>query len=300
MKIIITGGTGFIGKALSRVLVSKGYEVIALTRSVRPSDIAGVRNVVWDGCTSGGWAEFAEGAKAIVNLAGENIAAGRWTARRKESIEKSRLDAGKAVCEAVSRVKVRPEVVVQGSAVGFYGSCGPQPVDENSPQGDSFLAGVAGRWEKSTAKVEDLGVRRVVIRTGMVLGHGGALAKMLPPFNAGLGAFLGSGHQGVSWIHLNDEVRAIVFLIENQGCHGVYNLSSFNPITSNKFNTILGEVLNRKIFFRMPAFALKLALGQMAEEVLLGGQFVLPQRLISEGFSFENPELADALADILD
>ncbi len=300
MKVVITGGTGFIGRELSKCLVGKGYNVIALTRSSRPSDISGVRNVVWDGQTAEGWEEFADGAKAIVNLAGENIASGRWSESKKRSIEDSRLNAGKAVCAAVSKVKKKPEVVVQASAIGFYGPTGPDPVNEKSPEGNSFLAQVSRKWENSTKKVEDHGVRRVVIRTGMVLGNGGALSKMIQPFKNGLGAYLGDGHQGVSWIHIDDEVKAIVYLIENRDCQGPYNLSSIHPVTSNKFNYALGNVLQKKVRLRVPSFFLKMALGQMAEEVLLTGQFVIPERLISAGFSFEYIEIEDALMSLVD
>lgn len=300
MKVVITGGTGFIGRALSKALVGKGYNVIALTRSSRPSDISGVRNVVWDGQTSEGWEDFADGAKAIVNLAGENIASGRWSESKKQGIEKSRLEAGKAVSMAVSKVKNKPEVVVQASAVGFYGPRGPEPVNEKSSAGDSFLANVARKWEDSTVKVEEHGVRRVVIRTGMVLGHGGALAKMIQPFKAGLGAYLGDGHQGVSWIHIDDEVKAIIHLIENHECQGVFNLSSIHPVTSNKFHYALGKVFNKKVRLRVPGFMVKMLFGQMAEEILLSGQFVLPERLIAAGFSFDYLEVEDALMSILD
>ncbi|WP_432736334.1 TIGR01777 family oxidoreductase [Maridesulfovibrio sp. FT414] len=300
MNVVITGGTGFIGKELSRALVAKGFTVFSLTRSSRPSTIPGVRNVVWDGQSSNGWEDYADRAKAIVNLAGDNIASGRWSASKKEKIEKSRLNAGRAVCEAVSRVRVKPEVVIQGSAIGYYGPRGPEPANEESPAGNSFLADVARKWEQSTAKVENHGVRRAIIRTAMVLGKGGALSKMIPPVKSGFGSQLGNGDQGVSWIHLDDEVRAIIYLIENKDCRGVYNLSSIHPVTSNKFNNSLAKVLNRKIRLRVPGFVLKLILGEMADEILLGGQFVLPERLIESGFHFEYLEVEDALRSIID
>lgn len=299
MRVVITGGTGFIGKSLSRALVSKGYQVISLTRSSRPSEISGVRNVVWDGVSSAGWLEHADGADAIVNLAGENIASGRWSAAKKTSILTSRVDAGRAVSEAVAKAKVKPKVVIQGSAIGYYGDCGPEPVDEESPKGNLFLSDVVEKWEASSASVEEHGVRRATIRTAMVLGKGGALAKMMGPFKAGLGSYLGPGHQGVSWIHIDDEVRAIIFLIENEKGSGIFNLSSIHPLTFNHFADSLGAALGKKVWMRAPAFVLKLALGQMAEEVLLGGQFVLPTRLIDAGFKFNFTEAGDALGDIV-
>lgn len=299
MRVIITGGTGFIGKMLSRELVSKGYQVVCLTRSSRISEIAGVRNVVWDGKTSSGWLEYADGATAIVNLAGNNIASGRWNAAKKQAILDSRMDAGRAVSEAVAKAQNKPQVLIQGSAIGYYGDCGPEPVNESSPKGGLFLSDVVEKWENSTAAVQEYKVRRVIIRTAMVLGNGGALTKMASPFKLGLGSYFGHGHQGVSWVHIKDEVRAIIFLIENESCSGVYNLSSIHPLTFNQFADYLGKVYGRKVRLRVPAFALKLALGQMAEEVLLSGQFVLPERLISAGFKFNFLNVEEALCEIL-
>ncbi|NDV26394.1 TIGR01777 family oxidoreductase [Desulfovibrio sp. JC010] len=299
MRVVITGGTGFIGKSLSRKLASKGYQVVCLTRSSRPSDISGVRNVVWDGESSAGWLEHADGATAIVNLAGDNIASGRWTAAKKKRILDSRVNAGRAVSEAVAKAKVKPQVVIQGSAIGYYGDCGPEPVNEKSARGDLFLSDVVEKWEASTDPVEEHGVRRAIVRTAMVLGSGGALAKMLGPFKSGLGSYLGQGHHGVSWIHLEDEVRAIIFLIENEKCSGIFNLSSIHPVTFNKFADTLGSVLDKKVWLRTPAFVLKLALGQMAEEVLLSGQFVMPVNLIAAGFKFNFTDIGDALCDIV-
>ncbi|WP_320175262.1 TIGR01777 family oxidoreductase [Maridesulfovibrio sp.] len=299
MKVVITGGTGFIGKRLSHELVAKGYQVICLTRSSRPSDISGVRNVVWDGKTSSGWLEYADGAAAIVNLAGDNIASGRWSAAKKKSILTSRVEAGEAVSEAVVKAPNKPKVVIQGSAIGYYGDCGPEPVNENSSKGSLFLSDVVEKWEASTASVEEHGVRRAIIRTAMVLGNGGALSKMIGPFKAGLGSYLGAGHQGVSWIHIKDEVRAIIFLIENEKCKGIFNLSSIRPLTFNKFADTLSSVFGKRIWFRAPGFVLKLALGQMADEVLLSGQFVMPVNLISAGFKFDFTEAEEALREII-
>ncbi len=300
MRVVITGGTGFIGRKLSKALVAKGYQVFALTRSTRTSDIPGVRNVVWDGVSSYGWEEFAEGAAAIVNLAGDNIASGRWNKAKKNSILSSRLNAGKAVTESVTAAKVRPKVVIQASAIGYYGPRGAQPVTEEAALGSSFLSGVAKEWEASTASVEDYGVRRVVIRTSMVLGFGGALSKMIGPFKLGFGSYIGDGHQGVSWIHIDDEIRAIIFLIENSACKGVYNLCSTHPVTFNKFAETLGAVVDKPVRLRVPSFVLKIMLGQMAEEILISGQFVLPERLITAGFNFEHLDLKEALGHFVD
>lgn len=300
MRVVITGGTGFIGRKLSIALVAKGYQVFALTRSTHVSDISGVRNVVWDGESSSGWESLIDGAAAIVNLAGENIASGRWSKAKKNRILHSRLAAGHAVTEGVVKAKVRPKVVIQASAIGFYGPRGADPVAEDAPSGNSFLAEVSKKWEASTAGVESYGVRRAIIRTSMVLGCEGALSKMIGPFKLGLGSYLGNGHQGVSWIHIDDEVRAIIYLIENKSCNGPYNLSSTHPVTSNKFIETLGQVAGKRVLFRTPSFILKLILGQMAEEILLTGQFVLPERLITAGFNFEHLDLKKTLAYFVD
>ncbi len=299
MKVVIAGGTGFIGKALSRLLVDSGYQVISLTRSTRPSDIPGVKNAVWDAENLSGWGDHVNGAKAVVNLAGDNIASGRWNEDKKKSILESRVKSGKALEHAVIKASHRPEVFIQGSAVGFYGLQGPEPVNESSSPGGNFLAGVTVKWEKSSEKVEDYGVRRAIVRTGMVLGKGGALAKMLPAFRMGLGGPLGHGHQGVSWIHLDDEIGAIKFLIENEQCKGVYNLTAPAPVTFNKFSKALGSVLGRPAVMRVPAFVLKMLMGQMAQEVLLGGQFALPERLLSAEYHFEHVDIEAALRDVV-
>ncbi|WP_415718249.1 TIGR01777 family oxidoreductase [Maridesulfovibrio sp.] len=300
MRVVVTGGTGFIGNILCRELSAKGYQVICLTRSSRPSEVSGVRNVVWDGQSSSGWSEYVDGACAIVNLAGDNIASGRWTKAKMNSILNSRVNAGLAVSEAVAKAKVKPQVVIQGSAIGYYGNCGPEPVNETSPKGDLFLSDVVEKWEASSISVEKHGVRRAIIRTAMVLGNGGALAKMITPFKMGLGSYLGAGHQGVSWIHIMDEVRAIIFLIENEKCSGIFNLSSIRPLTFNKFADSLAGVFGKRVILRAPAFAMKFLLGRMAEELLLSGQFVMPVNLISAGFKFNYTEIDEALADAVE
>lgn len=299
MKVVIAGGSGFIGKALSQLLVDGGYQVVVLTRSTRPSNITKITNVVWDTENISHWADSLDGAKAVVNLAGENIASGRWSESKKRRILTSRIKAGQALEKAALTVANPPEVFLQASAVGFYGAQGAEPVTECSPAGDNFLARVAVEWERSTAKVETRGIRRVILRTGLVLGKGGALSKMLPAFNLGLGGPLGNGHQGVSWIHLDDEIGAIKFLIENEQCKGIYNLTAPAPVTFNKFAKVLGAVLGRPVFMRVPAFALKIMMGQMAHEVLLSGQFVLPERLIAAEYPFEHVDIEAALRDII-
>lgn len=299
MRAIIAGGTGFIGRHLSAELAAHGWEVVILSRS--PSKVAetfhsGVIGMPWDN----GWTEFLDDASVIVNLAGSNIASGRWNESVKERILSSRIRAGQRIVEAIRDSKRKPAALIQGSAVGFYGPRNDNPVDESTESGTGFLASVTREWEASTREPEDLGVRRAVIRTGMVLGHGGALERMLPPFRLFAGGPVGSGRQGVSWIHMQDQVRAIRFLMETDSASGPYNLTAPTPVIFRKFARTLGEAMRRPSWLPAPAFALRLLFGEMADEVLLSGQLALPSRLLEAGFEFRFPELAPALEDLLD
>jgi len=298
MRTIILGGTGFIGSSLARLLAGQGHEVVVPSR--RPEKVpavlgAQVKGAAFDGRSGAGWGEFIDKDTAIVNLAGENIAAGRWTAEVKRRIEQSRLMAGAAVMDAITRAKTRPAVLVQASAVGYYGARGPEPLDETAAPGSNFLAQVATGWEASTSGAEALGVRRVVVRTSMVLGRGGALAKMLPAFRLGLGGPLGAGTQMVPFIHLDDEVGAIAFLLGRADLSGPFNLAAPEAVTSRGFARALGRALGRPAFLPAPAFVLKLLLGQMAEEVLLSGVNATPAKLLAAGYAFRHPTLASAL-----
>lgn len=302
-KVIVTGATGFIGKALCFRLEREGYQVVALSRNPeRGQRLFGPKFSVakWDGANSIEWLEYAEGAHAIVNLAGENIGSGRWTRRRKQAILQSRLDAGKAVVEAVESASVKPRVVVQASAVGFYGSRGNDSIDESSSSGEGFLAEVAKEWEQSTQEVESFGVRRVIIRSGVVLGvEGGALLQLLKPFRLFAGGPLGSGQQWFSWIHIEDEVNAILFLLKKEDLTGVFNLSAPHPLPQKDLARLLGKILRRPSWFPTPGFMLRAILGKMAEEMLLVSQRVTPKRLLEAGYRFLYPEAEQALKDIL-
>jgi uncharacterized protein (TIGR01777 family) len=301
MRIIITGGTGLIGQALTNNLTVDGYEVIVLSRT--PEKVSnlpgGAKAERWDGRTETGWGHLADGAKAIVNLAGENVAAGRWTAARKQRIRDSRLDASRAVVQAIKMAEHKPEVVIQSSAVGYYGPRGDTKITEQAPPGNDFLAKVCIDWEASTVSVESLGVRRAIIRTGVVLSpEDGALPRMMLPFKFFIGGPIGSGQQWFPWIHLADEVTAIRYLIDNKAATGVFNLSAPNPLTNAEFGQVLGRVLRRPAIMPTPGFVLRLAFGEMST-VLLDGQRAVPQRLQELGFTFRFPEAEAALRDLL-
>lgn len=299
-KVILAGGSGLIGRALAAELVHAGAEVVVLTRSERaPGVPAGARAVRWDGHSATGWAAECEGAEAIVNLAGENVGDGRWTAARKRRLESSRIEPTRAIVEAVRAARVPPRALLQGSAVGCYGDGGETPLDETSPRGEGFLPELSARWEEASAPVEALGVRRVLLRTGLVLARdGGALPKMLLPFRLGLGGPLGGGRQWFPWIHLDDEIGAIRFLLERHDLAGAFNLVAPGAVRQSDFARALGRALGRPAVAPVPGAILRLALGEMAE-VLLAGQLVVPARLVEQGYRFGYPELDAALADLV-
>ncbi len=303
MRVLISGGTGLIGRALTRALVDRGDEVVILSRSPQRHAAhlpQGVQLLAWDGRTPTGWGEIVNTVDAVVNLAGANIAEGRWTAARKRVIRESRLHAGHALVEAIRDATSKPHVLIQASAVGYYGPRGDEIVTEGTPPGSDFLAQLAVEWEASTREVEAWGIRRPIIRTGVVLSmEGGALPRMLPPFKLGLGGPLGSGRQWFPWIHMADEVGAILFLLDREDAHGPYNLSAPNPVRNEEFTRALGEILHRPTLFRVPAFALRLLFGEMAT-VLLEGQRAIPRRLLDEGYTFRYEDVRSALRALLE
>lgn len=301
-RVIVTGGTGFIGRVLCRLLVGKGYEVIVLSRNPARVDAVlgnGVKGWQWDARTADGWADAADGAYGIVNLAGDSIASGKWTTDKKRRILESRLNAGQAVREAIERVDNRPAVVIQASAIGYYGDGGDEVLNERCPRGSGFLAEVAERWEETTKGIQSLGVRHVVIRTAIVLGKGGGfLRNVIPPFKMFLGGPSGSGRQWVSWIHIEDEAGAVAFLLEREDLDGIFNLSSPNPTRNRDFYRSLGRAIKRPSWLRAPGLLLRMLLGEMAEELILAGQRVLPERLLESGYEFRYPDLDPAFQEI--
>ena len=300
MRVLIIGGSGLIGRALAANLAPDSEVVILSRRPERITGLpAGVRAERWDGRSIKGWRSLADGANAIVNLAGENISSGRWTKERKRAIMQSRLNAGQAVVQAVEAVALKPRVVIQSSGIGYYGPCGDEDITEESPSGRDFLAQIAVDWEDSTTPVEAMGVRRAVIRTGVVLSNeGGALPRMLLPFRFFVGGRLGSGKQWFPWIHIADEVGAIRFLVENEAASGPFNLSAPAPLTNAEFSRLLGQQLRRPAFVPTPAFALRLLFGEMAT-ALLDGQRAVPRRLLQLGFAFQFPDAGPALTNLL-
>jgi hypothetical protein len=301
MRVVISGGSGLIGRALTASLAADGHEVLVLSRS--PGKVtglpAGASAVGWDGRTTEGWGDLVAGA-AVVNLAGAGIADARWSPERKSLIRSSRVDSTRAVTEAIQQASEPARVLVQGSAVGYYGPGGDQVLTEQAQPGSDFLAGVCVEWEGSSVGVEDVGVRRALIRTGVVLStEGGALPRMLLPFRLFAGGPVGSGKQWLPWIHLADEVRAIRFLIDHEDAAGAFNLAAPEPVTSRQFAQAIGAVLHRPSFMPAPAFALRLMMGELAD-LVLEGQRAVPQRLQELGFTFRFPTAHGALRDLLD
>lgn len=296
-KVVVTGGSGLIGQAFCREMHNAGWEVVVVSRNPQQgSPVESFRRIGWEDL----YHEM-ESAHAVVNLAGENIGAGRWTEEKKQRIRESRIKAGEAVLQAFRQVSRKPTVLMQSSAIGYYGiQHGDTPLDETASAGRDFLSQVGVAWEDSTREVENLGVRRVVIRTGVVLAReGGVLGRMVLPVRLGAGGPLGSGKQWISWIHLQDQVRAMRFLIETPSSRGVYNLTAPHPVQNRDFMRTLAKVLKRPYWLPVPAFALRLLLGEMST-LVLDGQRVIPARLLAEGFNFAYPELEGALQNFLE
>lgn len=299
MKIVITGGTGLIGKALCSALLNGKHEVWILSRSPQMAVLpAGCKAARWDGRTSQGWEEAMDGAHAIINLAGESLAAGRWDAARKERIRTSRMLAGQAVVEAVQKARIKPQVVLQASGIGAYGVLDDRIVDESAPYGSDYLSSVTVDWEASTRPVQELGVRQVVLRTGIVLSiQGGALKPLLLTTRFYLGGSLGNGKQWWSWIHMDDQVGAILHLLADSTASGIYNLCSPNPVQMAEFGRTLASVLDRPYWLPVPSFGLKILLGEMST-VVLDGQRAIPKRLLESGYRFKYDKLHSALVNL--
>ncbi|MGI9341749.1 MAG: TIGR01777 family oxidoreductase [Gammaproteobacteria bacterium] len=298
-RVLVTGGTGFIGRALCRYLLDKGYRLTVLTRDTRQPgllDNIALRYVsALDDITGG------QEIDCIVNLAGEPLNSGRWNTRLKEEFVSSRVDTTRALTEWSSRQAEPPRVLISASAVGWYGHHDDATLTENSAAHDGFSHRLCEAWEQAARAGSELGMRVVCLRIGLVLGgDGGPLPEMLPAFRLGAGGPMGSGRQYWSWIHRTDLVRLIEFALDYPGLNGAVNATAPNPLAQRDFAKTLGHVLRRPAFAPLPAFAARMMLGEFADELLLNGQRVIPEKATFHGFEFEFPQLAPALHEILD
>jgi uncharacterized protein (TIGR01777 family) len=301
MKIVIAGGTGFLGAPLTARLVSDGHHVTVLTRGTAVvSPPGGARLVSWTpGGDGGPWVSEIDGAGAIVNLAGEPIAAARWTEARKQRILESRVQATRSLVDAIRRAGTPPPVFISGSAVGYYGPCGDEVVTEESAPGSDFLARTCVRWEAEANRAAGARTRVTIIRTGIVLEQGGgALPPMLPPFKFGVGGPVGSGRQYWPWIHRTDWIDLVCWTLRMSAASGAVNATAPMPVTSADFAHALGRALHRPSFMPAPGFMLKLLLGEMAGALLLSGQRAVPAKAERLGFAFRYAKLDPALAAI--
>jgi uncharacterized protein len=301
MKILVTGSTGLVGTALVKELVRNGHTACRLIRShsVVPGGAKEGFDVSWNPAT-GELGGAGVGADAVVNLAGASIAEGRWTKGRKALLYSSRIDTTRALVNALAKTNARPRVLVSASAIGIYGDRGEEVLTEESKPGADFLAGLTREWEAEAVKAEALGIRVVLARFGIVLARqGGALAKMLLPFKLGVGGRLGSGKQWMSWITLEDVVGIIRFTLENGAVRGAVNVVAPQAVQNAEFTKVLAKALHRPALFPAPAFALRLALGEMADALLLSSQHVTPRKLQQLGYSFLHSDLPSALGAVL-
>ncbi len=301
-RVLITGGSGFVGRKLAKELLARGDQVTVLTRDASRAKgelPAAVRCASWNPEKAGAWFEELGIVDAVVHLAGENVAK-RWTDAVKKRIESSRIDSTRLLVEAIGRSAHKPEVLVSASATGYYGAQAPdKELDESSPAGNDYLASVCVRWEEAAREVEKLGVRAVQLRIGVVLGEGGgALEKMLLPFKLYVGGPMGDGKQVVSWVHRDDVVGMLLLAIDNPEIKGPVNAVSPNPVSSKELATAIGIVASRPSWIPAPAFAIKLAMGEAAS-ILLTGQRVIPKRAIELSYEFRQARLVPALESIL-
>lgn len=308
MRIVIAGGTGFLGSPLAEVYAEDGHDVRVLTRTVPPGEARhesgtgkpGVTHVGWrpDGA-SGAWASVVDGADAVINLAGASIAERRWTPQRKAELRDSRMVPTRSLATAIRAAAVPPRVFVSGSAVGYYGSTGSEPKTEDSPPGDDFLAHVCVDWEAEARRAGRDGTRLVLLRTGIALERsGGPLPQMVLPFRLFAGGRIGAGRQYLSWIHRIDWLEMVRWIVDTPGIEGPVNATAPHPVTNREFARALGRALRRPSIMPAPAFALKLLFGELAGALLLGGQRVLPAKAQALGFHFRYPEIDIAFRGI--
>lgn len=297
MQIVVAGGTGFLGEPLVSELLRRGHVVAVLTRNAARVELGTA--LVWDGRSQGSWSPTVAAADAVINLAGENIGESRWTEERKRRLVSSRLEPTHAIVQALQANPSKQRTLVNISAVGIYGVRGDEVLDETSAHGDGFLVDLVERWEAAARQAETI-ARVVIPRLGVVLGpDGGALEKMVLPFRLGAGGPIASGRQWMSWIGRDDAIRLIVHPIENEAMRGVYNATAPEPVRNRDFAKALGRALHRPSLVPVPAFALRAMFGELADQLLIGGQRVVPERALAEGFVFETPTVDAALARAL-
>jgi uncharacterized protein (TIGR01777 family) len=294
MKVLIAGGTGFLGSALTNSLRKANHEVIILTRGMPKNS----SQLQWDGETTTGWGRIVNEVDAVVELTGYGLEHWPWTARQKKRFRDSRVLPGLALASAIKEASHRPSVFLQTSGINFYGLRGESIADESTPAADDFLAQLAVQWEDATNSIEETGVRRVVARTAVVLsGRGGLFPLMVLPVKLFAGGKFGDGRQAMPWIHLDDEIGAIRFLLENENARGAFNLIAPEPTSNADFMKTIAKVLHRPYWFHVPAFLLKLVLGEMSV-LLTEGRYSQPKRLLELGYKFQFPKLEDALVDL--
>lgn len=296
MKILITGASGLIGRELRKSLEKKGHELLLAGRRSpeKPNQIK------WTAEEGFSEPERLEGLDAVIHLAGESISGIRWTEEKKKAIRDSRVNGTRSVVDTLAKLDTKPKVFISGSAIGIYGNRGDEIMTESEPPGDNFLADVCKAWEAESLRAERLGIRTVLLRTGIVLSkEGGALGTMLTPFKLGVGGVVGSGKQWMSWISLADEIAVINFVLENESVSGPINLVSPNPVTNEEFTKTLGEIIHRPTILPLPKFAVKMVFGEMGDALLLDSTRAVPKRLQDLGYQFEFTDLRSALTEAL-
>lgn len=302
MKILLTGGTGFIGSALIKQFSSLPYDLVLLTRGSSRMELTGsltVKYVHWEPAHHGAWEREVNGCDVVFNLIGKNVFEERWNEKVKQEILNSRIIPTTRLVEAIGNAEQKPSLLISASAVGFYGNRKDEAITESSNGGDDFLADVVKQWEGAAYQAEQHGVRVATPRIGLVLERsGGLIGKMLLPFQLFGGGPIGPGTQFLPWVHMDDVIRGMLYPMENEQFRGVYNLASPNPVTMNEFCKTFGSVLHRPSWLPVPDLALKILYGEGAK-VILSGQKALPERLVSAGFQFAYPALRPALESIV-
>lgn len=303
MRVLVTGSTGLVGSALVPFLITLGHRVTRLVRKVSTSSAGlgpSVTDALWDPVAATIDRKALEGMDAVIHLAGENIAAGRWTPQQKARLRDSRVGGTRFLAETLASLQQPPRTLVSASAIGYYGSRGSELMTEGSALGTGFLADVCRDWEAATEPAARKGVRVVHLRVGVVLSpRGGALHKMLTPFKLGVGGVIGDGRQYLSWVSLDDLIGAIHHALVTETLRGAVNAVAPHPVTNREFTKALGRVLSRPTILPLPAFAARLLLGEMADALLLASTRVAPERLLSSGYKFQHPELEGALRHVL-